>query len=112
MLSPGQSGSGDADIRRAVIGLCANVGKPILKLTDDDYEKHELGYLLRDFGSAYRVNIKIFNVLGTMVYSEEGVNVFNRLTKTLDLSSLLKGIYHLKVEGTRGTSIIRVIIDR
>ena len=58
------------------------------------------------------VNIKIFNVLGTMVYSEENVNLFTKLTKTLDLSSLPKSIYHLKVEGSRGTSIIRVVIDR
>lgn len=58
------------------------------------------------------VNIKIFNLLGTIVYHEENVNVFNSMTKTLDLSSLPKGIYHLKVEGARGTSILRVVIDR
>ncbi|MFC2102158.1 C25 family cysteine peptidase [Bacteroidota bacterium] len=58
------------------------------------------------------VSIKIFNLLGTMVYNEEGVTVFNKLTKTLDLSTLPKGIYHLKVEGAKGTSIIRVVIDR
>lgn len=58
------------------------------------------------------VNIRIFNLLGTMVYAEENVSVFNKLTKTLDLSTLPKGIYHLKVEGTKGTSIIRVVIDR
>ncbi|MBN1199185.1 MAG: PKD domain-containing protein [Bacteroidales bacterium] len=58
------------------------------------------------------VNIKIFNLLGTMVYHEENVSIFNDLTKTIDLSSIPKGIYHLKVEGTRGTSILRVVIDR
>jgi len=58
------------------------------------------------------VSIRIFNLLGTMVYSEENVSIFNQLTKTLDLSTLPKGIYHLKVEGTKGTSIIRMVIDR
>ncbi len=58
------------------------------------------------------VNIRIYNLLGTLVYSEENVGIFNKLTKTLDLSSLPKGIYHLKVEGSKGTSIIRVVIDR
>ncbi|NQV02479.1 MAG: PKD domain-containing protein, partial [Bacteroidia bacterium] len=58
------------------------------------------------------VNIKIFNVLGTIVYTEENVTIFSKLTKTLDLSSLPKGIYHLKVEGSKGTSVIRVVIDR
>jgi len=58
------------------------------------------------------VSIKIFNILGTQVYTEGNVAVFHNLTKTVDLSSLPKGIYHLKVEGTRGISIIRIVIDR
>lgn len=58
------------------------------------------------------VSIRIYNLLGTVVYAEEGVSLFSRLTKNLDLSSLPKGIYHLKVEGTKGTSIIRMAIDR
>lgn len=58
------------------------------------------------------VNIRIYNVLGTLVYAEGNVSVIRNLTKTVDLSSLPKGIYHLKVEGNRGTAIIRVVIDR
>jgi len=58
------------------------------------------------------VNIKLFNLLGTMVYHEENVSLLNTMTKTLDLSSVPQGIYHLKVEGSRGTSIIRVVINR
>jgi len=58
------------------------------------------------------VSIRIFNLLGTIVYSEENVSIFNQLTKTINLSTLPKGIYHLKVEGAKGTSIIRMVIDR
>ena len=58
------------------------------------------------------VNIKIFNLLGTLVYTEENVSIYHKLTKTVDLSSLPKGIYHMKVHGSKGTSIIRVVIDR
>ena len=48
-------------IRRAIIWLCQLTGKPILKLTNRDYSEHGLGELSAKYGSAYNVNIKIFN---------------------------------------------------
>lgn len=50
-------------IRRAIVWLCHKTGKPILKLTDKDYNDFGLGELLALYGSAYNVNIKIFNDL-------------------------------------------------
>ena len=49
--------------RRAIVWLCFKVNKPILKLTNKDYQDNGLGELLTLFGSAYIVNIKIFNDL-------------------------------------------------
>ena len=49
--------------RRAIVWLCKKTGKPILKLTDKDYNDWGLGELLALYGSAYNVNIKIFNDL-------------------------------------------------
>lgn len=54
---------GDAQIRTAVVWLCLATEKPILKLTDGDYMEHGMGDLLTHFGSAYEVNIKVFNEL-------------------------------------------------
>jgi len=48
-------------IRRAIVWLCQLTEKPILKLTNKDYSEHGLGELLALYGSAYNVNIKIFN---------------------------------------------------
>ncbi|MDR2472743.1 MAG: glucosamine-6-phosphate deaminase [Tannerella sp.] len=48
-------------IRRAIVWLCQITGKPILKLTNKDYTDNGLAGLLASFGSAYVVNIKIFN---------------------------------------------------
>lgn len=48
-------------IRRAIVWLCQLTGKPILKLTNKDYSSHGLDELLALYGSAYNVNIKIFN---------------------------------------------------
>jgi len=53
----------DMLIRRAIVWLCSETGKPILKLTNKDYNQHGLDEMLALFGSAYNVNIKIFNDL-------------------------------------------------
>ena len=53
----------DKLIRRAIVWLCNMTGKPILKLTDKDYNDWGLGELLALYGSAYNVNIKVFNEL-------------------------------------------------
>ena len=53
----------DQLIRRAIIWLCRQTGKPILKLTNKDYNDWGLSELVALYGSAYNVNIKIFNDL-------------------------------------------------
>ena len=50
-------------IRRAIVWLCGIVNKPILKLTNKDYNDNGLSELMALYGSAYNVNIKIFNDL-------------------------------------------------
>lgn len=50
-------------IRRAIVWLCNVVDKPILKLTNKDYNENGLNELLALYGSAYNVNIMIFNDL-------------------------------------------------
>lgn len=53
----------DKLIRRAIVWLCLKIEKPILKLTNKDYNENGLSELLALYGSAYNVNIKIFNDL-------------------------------------------------
>lgn len=53
----------DKLIRRAIVWLCDKTQKPILKLTDKDYNDWGLGELVALYGSAYNVNIKVFNEL-------------------------------------------------
>lgn len=48
-------------IRRAVTWLSLSKNKPILKLTDEDYNQNGLSDILTEFGTAYNVNIRIFN---------------------------------------------------
>ena len=53
----------DKQIRAAVVWLCQVTGKPILKLTNKDYNENGLSDLLARFGSGYNCNIKVFNDL-------------------------------------------------
>jgi glucosamine-6-phosphate deaminase len=50
-------------IRKAVVWLCQTVQKSVLKLTNHDYMEHGMGDIITEFGSAYQVNIKVFNYL-------------------------------------------------
>ena len=50
-------------IRRAVVGLAQQVGKPILKLDDEHYNEHGLQQLLADHGPAYSLNVNVFREL-------------------------------------------------
>ncbi len=54
----------DRFIRKAVLWLCQQVSKPILKLTYQDYIDHYLGQLIDAVGITYdKINIKVFNDL-------------------------------------------------
>ena len=48
-------------IRKAVVWLCEQTGKPILKLTQKDYLTNGLGELLEMFGPYDKINIEVFN---------------------------------------------------
>ena len=53
----------DKLVRSAIVWLCLLLKKPVLKLTNKDYNENGLSELLALYGSAYNVNIKVFNDL-------------------------------------------------
>ncbi len=53
----------EALVRKAITGLARTVTKPILKLTEEDYNENGLSELLAQSGPAYDINIRIFNEL-------------------------------------------------
>jgi len=50
-------------IRQAVVWLAETVRKPILKLTDAEYNEHGMADLATSHGPAYDLNIRVFNEL-------------------------------------------------
>jgi len=51
----------DVLVKKAVIWLSTTLDKPILKLTEDDYNNHGMAQLAVTKGPVYNINIKIFN---------------------------------------------------
>ena len=50
-------------IRKAVVWLCQETGKPILKLTEKDYQNYGLSELLETVAKYDKINIDVFNDL-------------------------------------------------
>lgn len=49
--------------RKAVIWLANTLNKPVLKLTEDDYNNHGMAQLAVEKGPVYQINIHVFNKL-------------------------------------------------
>lgn len=63
----------DSMIKRAVIWLCEQSGKALLKLDDDDFRGHNLHYLLRHYGPAPTLAHRVFRwMMDTIDYHPAG----------------------------------------
>ena len=63
----------DSLIKRAILWLCEQTGKALLKLTDDDFRNHNLHQLLRHHGPASKVAHQVFQqLMATIVYHPAG----------------------------------------
>jgi glucosamine-6-phosphate deaminase len=51
----------EALIYRSVIWLSQKQGKPILKLTNNDYSENGMSDLVTEYDNAYNINLKVFN---------------------------------------------------
>jgi glucosamine-6-phosphate deaminase len=50
-------------VRRAVINMALKVGKPILSLTNHDYNENGLGDLIVEKGDSYEINLQVFYMM-------------------------------------------------
>jgi glucosamine-6-phosphate deaminase len=50
-------------VRRAVTNLALKIKKPVLSLTNEDYNEHGLNDLLTEKGNAYEINLEVYYML-------------------------------------------------
>ncbi|HEY1113786.1 MAG TPA: glucosamine-6-phosphate deaminase [Chitinophagaceae bacterium] len=60
--------TGDAEwtptvVKRAVVNMALKLGKPVLSLTNNDYNEAGLGELLVEQGDAYEINLQVYYLL-------------------------------------------------
>jgi glucosamine-6-phosphate deaminase len=54
-------------IKRAVLNLALKVKKPLLSLTDNDYNENGLGDLLVEKGDAYEINLQVYYIMRDLI---------------------------------------------
>ncbi len=62
-------------------------------------------------GKTLNVNISVVNAINVPVYQENNISFTNRLTKTIDLSSVARGIYFVVVEQEGNKTVKKVVIN-
>ena len=50
-------------IKKAVVNMALNLDKPVLSLTNDDYNEYGLSDLLVEKGDAYEINLQVYYML-------------------------------------------------
>src|SRR5688500_10673406 len=73
--------------RKAAIWLATTLKKPLLKLTDEDYNEHGLQELIASRGGAYDINIEIFKSLGCTITGWPGGKPNAHDTDHLDVAA-------------------------
>jgi len=80
--------------RKATIWLAQQVKKPLLKLTDEDYNEHGLQELIASRGGAYDINIDIFKSLQSTITGWPGGKANGKLEDQVDFP----GFHHRNPE--------------
>ncbi|QHJ08047.1 T9SS type A sorting domain-containing protein [Hymenobacter busanensis] len=58
-----------------------------------------------------KTELRVLNVIGTVVYRETMTELDNRFTRTLDLSRFASGLYYVKIDADN-TSVMRKLVIR
>ena len=62
-------------------------------------------------GKNVTVNVSVVNAINVPVFQENGISFSNRLTKTIDLGSVARGIYFVIVEQEGSKTVKKLIIN-
>lgn len=58
-----------------------------------------------------KTELRVLNVIGTVVYRETITELDNRFTRTLDLGRFASGLYYIKIDADN-TSVMRKLVIR
>ncbi len=58
----------------------------------------------------HRAELQVLNVIGSVVYHETITDLNDHATKSLDLSHFANGLYYVKLEGSGGNQMCKLVI--
>ncbi len=58
----------------------------------------------------HKVELRVLNVIGSVIYREAIMELNDRFTKTLDLSKFASGLYYVKLEGDNASQMRKLVI--
>ncbi len=90
-------------IRRATISLAQRLEKPILKLTDEDYNEHGLQELMAEHGPAYSINLRVFRDLQNTITGWPGGRRPEAASSEADVDSHERSGNSPSISGRRAT---------
>lgn len=57
-----------------------------------------------------KLELRVLNVIGSVIYRETISELNDRFTKTLDLSKFASGLYYVKLEGDNASQMRKLVI--
>lgn len=57
-----------------------------------------------------KLELRVLNVIGSVIYRETFTELNDRFTKTLDLSKFASGLYYVKLEGDNDSQMRKLVI--
>lgn len=57
-----------------------------------------------------KVELRVLNIIGSVIYREAITELNDRFTKTLDLSKFASGLYYVKLEGDNASQMRKLVI--
>jgi hypothetical protein len=57
-----------------------------------------------------KLELRVLNVIGSVIYRETITELNDRFTKTLDLSKFANGLYYVKLEGDNASEMRKLVI--
>lgn len=57
-----------------------------------------------------KLELRVLNVIGSVIYRETITELNDRYTKTLDLSKFASGLYYVKLEGDNASEMRKLVI--
>ena len=94
------------------VGVTKRAGRPADERTILVYPNPSTGivHIAINGFEGRKLELRVLNVIGSVIYRETITELNDRFTKTLDLSKFASGLYYVKLEGDNASEMRKLVI--